>query len=153
MVRRGSDECVSEVWKLEAEPGQQLNINIIDFAWNKHSNVTCPALYGHVINTLTNQRTAVCGQGQRIKSIYTSDHHVVQLELKNTNNYFIIQVEGKFTLTSSTTTTRAVDIKIQTKFAYICIAVGFLSSRWLSRYSGSTWCLGTSSRQRGSDWL
>ena len=110
MVKSTNSECANEVWELEAEPGQQLNINNIDFAWNEQNIATCPALYGHLINPLTNQRTPVCGQGQRMKSIYTSDHYVEQLELKNTNNYFIIQVEGKFTLTSSKTT-RAVDIK------------------------------------------
>ena len=85
---RGGGGGDSSVWILEAKPGQQIELTLIDFNWTSAvagARRSCTHTYGYVIDAESGEKRAICGGGrQRVRSLYTSEGaqaHRVQLVL------------------------------------------------------------------------
>lgn len=82
--------------ELLAQPGQRLTLSLLDFSWNENNyENSCPAMYGHVVAGVTNQRTPICGHGRRHKQILQTENHSLKLQITNMDSAFLIIVTGQ----------------------------------------------------------
>ena len=73
-------------WILQAEPGQQINITLVDFSWNNNKSNTDNGYngrcnYGYILDVESDDVISLCGGREREKHLYLSTSHTVQVVL------------------------------------------------------------------------
>ena len=76
-------------WILQAKPGQQIAITLLDFSWtninktntNEGNSDRCPNSYGYILDIESDDVVSLCGGGVREKHLYLSTSHIVQVVL------------------------------------------------------------------------
>ena len=92
-------------WILEAKPGQQVTIDLIDFTWkNKTSgsnpsyrHSSCDINYGYILDMETDDVINICGGGDREKRVYESSGNRVQIIIEGSvlgSHQFVIKFKG-----------------------------------------------------------
>ena len=87
-------------WILEAKPGQQIELTLIDLSWtnNSESRSRCPLNYGYILNMDSDDVIKICGGIKAEQILYSSVGHRIQivLEMTSVQNYnFLIKFQGK----------------------------------------------------------
>jgi hypothetical protein len=90
-------------WLINVEPGQKIDLSLIDFAWTNVSSKPniCPINYGYILDMKTDDVIKICGGLERNTFLYTSSGDSVQIVLEASNiqdNSFLIQFKGKIIL-------------------------------------------------------
>ena len=85
-------------WIIQAEPGQRINVSLLDFGWTKklYKNHPCNN-YGYILDVMTDAIINICGGTSREKHLYTSEGYIVQVVMTfpNDNNMsFLIGYQG-----------------------------------------------------------
>lgn len=88
-------------WVLEAKPGQQIKISLLDFDWDNTTDMdeNCKVNYGYILDLESDDVINICGRGAREKVVFTSVGHEVQIVLnaENVQKYrFLLKYEGMF---------------------------------------------------------
>ena len=94
-------------WIISAQPGQTINISIIDFGTNtKSSNlVSCPVVYGYIRETALGINHTICQGRHRERALYSSKTNVVAVQIRTRNargdNNFVLKYIGNLITPSS----------------------------------------------------
>ena len=98
-------------WQLTVEPGQKINITLLDFSLKPHSASTLPSNLEHDIGYCNvyamisepghKRETAICGGTKRQQVAYLSETHAVEVKLTALNSAdnqinFLLRFEREF---------------------------------------------------------
>jgi len=89
-------------WIISANPGQTIQLNLIDFSTNPQSSnlVSCRSVYGFIIEKSLGINQTICGGRHREMALYTSKTNSIQIHLvknnKENNGEFLIKYKGKY---------------------------------------------------------
>ncbi|KAK2139863.1 hypothetical protein LSH36_1584g00039, partial [Paralvinella palmiformis] len=84
-------------WIISANPGQTIQLNLIDFSTNPQSSnlVSCRSVYGFIIEKSLGINQTICGGRHREMALYTSKTNSIQIHLvknnKENNGEFLIK--------------------------------------------------------------
>ena len=80
---------------LEALPGQQFQVVMIDFYWSNSSMNDCSVKYGLVTDVESGQSVSLCGGKRRRTDVMVTHGHKLQLQFNSrSSTKFIIKYEG-----------------------------------------------------------
>ena len=97
-----NSDCGSEAapWIIQAKPGQQINITLIDFYWgDQKSKETCLVEYGYIIDGETSDIATICGGSDRIKHLQVSKGSMIQVALRQetlVEHRFLLEYSGRY---------------------------------------------------------
>ena len=76
-------------WILKAQPGQQIDITVMDFNWKNNSSIknavadkSCSKSLGYILDMESDDVINICGEEGRIEHVYKSEGHSVQIILE-----------------------------------------------------------------------
>jgi len=83
-------------WIISAKPGQTINISIVDFNTevDQSNLVSCPLVYGFIIERSLGINHTICGGRQRELAIYTAKTNQVEIQILSRG----IRRDGRFLL-------------------------------------------------------
>lgn len=81
---------------INASPGQQINITLIDLQFNKNDQSHSCVNYGEIEDLHTKQGSSLCGGKSRISHVILSNSHMMRLKLNSNfkEQNFILQMNG-----------------------------------------------------------
>lgn len=86
-------------WILRVQRGQKINITLLDYGSLEHDKRTLCRKYATVNEVSRESRTIVCGGDIRVKNVYQSTSHEIELYLTPSDhqvkNHFLLRYEGK----------------------------------------------------------
>lgn len=87
-------------WIIEALPGQHIDIKMTDFDWSNGTFIDneCPMNYGYILDLESDDVISLCGGTDRVKYVYQSIGHTVQIILESNNlesKAFLLELQGK----------------------------------------------------------
>lgn len=102
-----SPACPPGAVRIEVQPGQRINLTLVNFAWRAPDRKSpaastpsgsCP-IFGHVIDGERRVSLTECGTSERETLVYTSDSTslvVVLTPRKHSETQFLIKYQGMF---------------------------------------------------------
>ena len=91
---------VSSPWIISADPGQIIQLELIDFANYEHASdvISCHSVYGFVLERSLGINQTICGGGQRQMALYTSKTNLVEIQFlksdKREAGEFMVKYQG-----------------------------------------------------------
>jgi len=90
----------STPWKISADPGQIIQLELIDFSGNEHNSnlVSCHSVYGFVLERSLGINHTICAESRRQTALYTSKTNLVEIQFlksdKRGEGEFIVKYQG-----------------------------------------------------------
>ncbi len=89
-------------WRVEAEPGQRINISMLDFGWRSEEFQSTPgtpkcSTYGYVLERTLGINKTICGGTSRQRQAYLSSSSSVDIVITTTDQdtfNFLLSIEG-----------------------------------------------------------
>ena len=86
-------------WIISVKPGQTIRLQLIDFAANQHAStlVSCPVIYGYVVERTLGINHTICGGRHRQEELYVSKTNTIEVVLlsRNKGANFLIKYAGE----------------------------------------------------------
>ncbi|KAK2161063.1 hypothetical protein LSH36_122g09055 [Paralvinella palmiformis] len=81
-------------WKISADPGQIIQLEMTDFSFNKHNSniISCRSIYGFVLERSLGINQTICGGSKRQVALYISKTNEVEIQFLKSNK----RGEGEF---------------------------------------------------------
>ena len=93
-IQHSSPPCP---WRLRGLPGQRLNLTLYDFSIQGGTAATSPSLckrYALLQSSTERRETPICGGLERIRSVYLSSGHQLDLRLFSDGAHFLLHYEA-----------------------------------------------------------
>jgi len=87
-------------WKISADPGQIIQLEMTDFSFNKHNSniISCRSIYGFVLERSLGINQTICGGSNRQVALYTSKTNEVEIQFLKSNKRgegeFLVKYQG-----------------------------------------------------------
>ena len=88
-------------WIISAQPGQTINISIVDFGAETDSSnlISCPVVYGYIRERALGINYTICNGRHRERALYSSKTNAVEVAIaprnRRANKNFVLKYVGK----------------------------------------------------------
>ena len=93
-------------WVLTSQPGQRIELSLVDFSWENSSmsadnseSQNCVQNYGYILDSESDDFVYICGGTVRKRQLYLSESHTIQVVLdpQALQKYnFLLQYQGGY---------------------------------------------------------